>query len=77
MDNNKDIVVYLNDNQFNQLLETMKSEKETTTSTSSEVSDPSSESTNTEISEFDLSCFILLAEFIIIGILAWSLVMRK
>lgn len=76
MEDNKDIVVYLNDNQFNQLLDTMKNEKEIST-TSTEVPDTPSDSSNSKLSELDLSCFLLLGEFIIIGILAWSLVMRK
>lgn len=73
MNDNQDIEVYLSDSQFSQLIEVIKSEKETTT-TSSEVSDASFDSS---LSEIDVLSYILLAQFIIIGILAWALVRNK
>lgn len=73
MNDNQDIGVYLNDTQFNQLIEIMKNEKETTTS-STEVPDVSLDSS---LSEIDVLSYILLAQFIIIGILAWALVRNK
>lgn len=77
MDSNNTIV-YINDEQFSKLLESINSKD-----VQSEVAQdpqnpaPSSEPSDSTLSEIDVLSYILLAQFIIIGILSWAMVRRK
>ncbi len=76
MDSNS-TVVYINDEQFTQLLNALNEKN-----VHSEVAQDSqyssvSNSSDSSLSEVDILSYMLLAEFIIIGILAWALVRGK
>lgn len=75
MDSNS-TVVYINDEQFSKLLDSINS-KDVQSEVVQDSDVPATSNSSDGLSEIDVLSYILLAEFIIIGILAWSLVMRK
>lgn len=75
MDSNS-TVVYINDEQFSKLLESINT-KDVQSEVAQNSDTPVTSDSSEGLSEIDVLSYILLAEFIIIGILTWALVRGK
>jgi hypothetical protein len=76
MDSNS-TVVYINDEQFSKLLESINS-KDVQSEVAQDTQNSSvSDTSDSSLTEIDVLSYILLAQFIIIGILSWAMVRRK
>jgi hypothetical protein len=75
MDSNS-TVVYINDEQFSKLLDSINS-KNVHSEVVQDSDEPVTNNTSDGLSEIDVLSYILLAQFIIIGILSWALVRGK